>query len=127
LNSVIILLVVSEKSGNERSGIDGIDTDGIEGIDTDGIEGIDGIISRADFVIASIRLGAASSARAVPSTIAMTTNPTLNNFMGGVSCSTVELRSSPGTIARGRTSIQSLLNAGKQRAMVQTKGRGQSP
>jgi hypothetical protein len=77
LNSVIILPVASEKSGNERSGIDGIDTDGIAGID--------GIMSRADFVIVSIRLGAASSARAEPNAIAKTTNPTLNNFMGGVS------------------------------------------
>jgi hypothetical protein len=49
------LLVASEKSGNDRSGIDGNETDGIAGI-----------MSRADFVMASILLGAESSARAAP-------------------------------------------------------------
>jgi hypothetical protein len=46
------LLVASEKSGNERSGIDGNDKDGIAGIV--------GNMSRADFVMLSIRLGAES-------------------------------------------------------------------
>jgi len=50
------LPVASEKSGNDRSGIDGNETDGIAGMA--------GIMSRADFVMLSIRLGAASSAQA---------------------------------------------------------------
>ena len=50
------LPVASEKSGYDKSGIDGNDTDGIAGIA--------GIMSRADFVMLSIRLGAGSSARA---------------------------------------------------------------
>src|SRR5260370_17858419 len=56
LNSDIIFPVASEKSGKARSGIDGSDTDGNAGIV--------GIMSRADLVMLSIRLGAASSARA---------------------------------------------------------------
>ncbi|UPK26525.1 hypothetical protein [Bradyrhizobium sp. 195] len=54
MNSVIILPVVSEKSGSERSGV--------EGRETDGSDGMAGIMSRADFVMLSIRLGATSSA-----------------------------------------------------------------
>jgi len=42
--------LASEKSGREKSGIDGIETDGIEGIA--------GIMSLADLVMLSIRLGA---------------------------------------------------------------------
>jgi hypothetical protein len=42
------LPVASEKSG--------IDWSGIEGNETDGIEGIAGMMSRADFVMLSIRL-----------------------------------------------------------------------
>ncbi|WP_354033148.1 hypothetical protein [Bradyrhizobium sp. S3.2.6] len=45
----MILPVASERSGSERSGIDGRETDGIEGMA--------GIMSRADLVIPSIRLG----------------------------------------------------------------------
>jgi hypothetical protein len=56
LNSDITLSVASEKSGKERSGIDGNATEGSAGIA--------GIMSRADLVMLSIRLGAASSARA---------------------------------------------------------------
>src|SRR6266436_1410323 len=56
LNSDMTFPVASEKSGRERSGIDGSDTDGNAGIV--------GIMSRADLVMLSIRLGAASSARA---------------------------------------------------------------
>jgi hypothetical protein len=52
------LPLASEKSGNDRSGIDGKETDGIAGIT--------GIMSRADFVMLSIRLGADSSAQAAP-------------------------------------------------------------
>jgi hypothetical protein len=44
------LPVESEKSGSDRSGI--------EGSDKDGIAGIAGIMSRADLVMVSIRLGA---------------------------------------------------------------------
>jgi hypothetical protein len=47
---------VSEKSGKDRSGIDGSERDGISGIA--------GIMSRADLVMLSIRLGAWSSALA---------------------------------------------------------------
>jgi hypothetical protein len=54
LNSVISLPVASEKSGSDRSGI--------EGKEIDGIGGMAGIMSRADFVMLSIRLGEASSA-----------------------------------------------------------------
>jgi hypothetical protein len=54
LNSVISLPVASEKSGIERSGI--------EGKETDGMDGIAGIMSRTDLVMLSIRLGAVSSA-----------------------------------------------------------------
>jgi hypothetical protein len=50
LNSVNSLPLASEKSGRAKSGIDGIETDGIEGIA--------GIMSRADLVMLSIRLGA---------------------------------------------------------------------
>jgi hypothetical protein len=56
LNSDITLPVASEKSGKERSGIDGNVTEGNAGIA--------GIMSRADLVMLSIRLGATSSARA---------------------------------------------------------------
>lgn len=49
------LPVASDKSGSARSGIDGRETDGMDGMA--------GIMSRADFVMLSIRLGAASSAR----------------------------------------------------------------
>jgi len=55
------LPVASEKSGNDKSGI--------EGNDRDGIAGTAGIISRADFVMLSIRLGAESSAWATPALI----------------------------------------------------------
>jgi hypothetical protein len=51
------LPVASEKSGSDKSGIDGNETDGMAGIS--------GIMSLADFVIESIRLGAGSSAWAV--------------------------------------------------------------
>jgi hypothetical protein len=66
LNSVMIRPEVSEKSGIERSGIDGSDNDGMAGIA--------GIMSRADFVIESIRLGAASSAFATCTLATAATN-----------------------------------------------------
>jgi hypothetical protein len=44
------LPLASEKSGSDKSGIDGNETDGIEGIA--------GIMSLADFVMLSMRLGA---------------------------------------------------------------------
>jgi hypothetical protein len=56
LNSVISLPLASEKSGRDRSGIDGSDREGIAGMA--------GIMSRADLAMLSIRLGALSSARA---------------------------------------------------------------
>jgi hypothetical protein len=56
LNSIMSLPVASEKSGMDRSGI--------EGRDKDGNAGMAGIMSRADFVMESILLGAASSALA---------------------------------------------------------------
>jgi hypothetical protein len=57
LNSDITLPLASDKSGKDRSGI--------EGNETEGSEGIAGIMSRADLVMLSIRLGADSSARAI--------------------------------------------------------------
>jgi hypothetical protein len=54
LNSDITLPVASEKSGKERSGIDGNETEGSAGIA--------GIMPSADLVMLSIRLGAGSSA-----------------------------------------------------------------
>jgi hypothetical protein len=67
LNSVISLPVASEKSGRDRSGIDGRETDGSDGIA--------GIMSRADLVILSIRLGAVSSALATATVVSnMTTS-----------------------------------------------------
>jgi hypothetical protein len=66
LNSVISLPVASEKSGSDRSGIDGKETDGMGGIA--------GIMSRADLVMLSIRLGAVSSALATAMVASSTTN-----------------------------------------------------
>jgi hypothetical protein len=66
LNSVISLPVGFQKSGSERSGIDGKETEGMDGIA--------GIMSRADLVILSIRLGAASSARATVMVASSMTN-----------------------------------------------------
>lgn len=56
LNSVISLPVASEKSCSDRSDI--------AGSDIDGMAGIAGIMSRADLVMLSIRLGAVSWALA---------------------------------------------------------------
>jgi hypothetical protein len=61
------LPVASEKSGKERSGIDGREIDGIDGIV--------GNISRVDFVMLSILLGAVSSARTVKNVKLAASNP----------------------------------------------------
>ena len=66
MNSDITLPVASEKSGKKRSGIDGNETEGSAGIA--------GIMSRADLVMLSIRLGAASSARATMMVASSATN-----------------------------------------------------
>jgi hypothetical protein len=72
------LPVASERSGREKSGIDGRDTDGIEGMA--------GIMSRADLVIPSIRLGAGvSSHRAWQVATANKTSiniALISNFLG---------------------------------------------
>jgi len=74
----MILPVASEKSGKERSGIDGGDTDGIEGMV--------GIMSRADLVMLSMRLGAeVSSDRATqvaPTNRTSTNIVLIPNFLG---------------------------------------------